>query len=48
MREPRVNDLEVGEEMEDDLRGDMTLEDEETEGEFLDKPDDLTHDEETE
>ena len=47
MRE-RVNDLEMGEEMEDDLRGDMSLEDEETDSEFLDKPDDLAHDEETE
>lgn len=47
MRE-RVNDLEMGEDMEDDLRGDMSLEDEETDSEFLDKPDDLAHDEETE
>ena len=47
MRE-HVNDLEMGEDMDDDLRGDMSLEDEETDSEFLDKPDDLAHDEETE
>ena len=47
MRE-HVNDLEMGEDMEDDLRGDMSLEDEETDSEFLDKPDDLAHDEATE
>jgi len=43
-----VNDLEMGEDMEDDLRGDISLEDEESDREFLDKPDDLAHDEETE
>jgi len=43
-----VNDLEMGEDMEDDLRGDIALEDEESDREFLDKPDDLAHDEETE
>jgi len=47
-RRPSAEPAELGEEIEDELGDGMPLEDdEETEADFLDKPEDLSHDEDT-
>ena len=49
-RRPSAEPVELGEEMEDELGDGMPLDDddEETDADFLDKPEDLSHDEDTE